>query len=74
MLIVGKREFTLNTTKYLKKVEQTGEDIVITHHNKPTLKLVPIKPKTIKDLSGIITECAVKGDINDPVFPGYDRW
>lgn len=74
MLTVGKREFTLNTTKYLKKVEQTGEDVVITHHNKPTLRLVQIKPKTVKDLSGIITECTVIGDINDHVFPGYDQW
>jgi prevent-host-death family protein len=74
MLSVGKREFTLNTSKYLKKVEETGEEIVITHQSKPTLRLIPIKPKTIKGLKGIITKCEVVGDINDPVFPGYDQW
>jgi len=74
LLKVGKREFTLHTSKYLKRVEQSCEEIVITHQNKPTLKIVPIKPKKVKSLSGLITKYEIVGDINDPIIPGYDLW
>ena len=74
MTIVGKREFMLHASKYLKKTEQTGEELVITHQNKPCLKLVPFKKKTIRDLKGIMGPIKVVGDINTPVFPGLDKW
>lgn len=74
MQTVGKREFTLHTSKYLKKVENDGEDLIITHQNKPALKLTMVKPKTLRDLSGLITHCKVIGNLNDLVFPGFDEW
>ena len=74
MLNVGKREFLLHTSKYLKIVENKGENVVINHHNKPVLKIIPFKPKKIKDLSGLITHLKIKGDINDHVLPGFDLW
>jgi antitoxin (DNA-binding transcriptional repressor) of toxin-antitoxin stability system len=71
---VGKREFTLHTSKYLKQVEETGEDLTITHQDRPTLRLTPIKPKTIHDLRGTITHANSVGDINEPVLPDLKQW
>lgn len=74
MGLVGKREFTLHTSRYLKLVERTGRELTITHQNRPSLKLVPIKPKSIRDLSGTIQRLVIRGDINDPVLKGFDEW
>jgi antitoxin (DNA-binding transcriptional repressor) of toxin-antitoxin stability system len=74
MATVGKREFTLYTSKYLKQVEESGEELTITHQNEPSLKLSPVQKKSIQDLSGTLTHCEVEGDINDPILPGYDEW
>ncbi len=70
---VGKREFIQHTSKYIKWVEQENEPLVITHHNKPDLVVTKVKTKTIRDLRGF-AKIKVVGDINEPVFPGYDEW
>lgn len=69
----GKREFIQHTSKYLKLVESTGEELIITHQNEPDLILKKIKPKVFSDLRGI---AAIKiiGDINEPILPGYNEW
>ena len=74
MVIIGKREFTLHSSKYIKRVEETGEELIITHQNEPRLKIIPLHPKTIKNLAGTITRIKIEGDINDPVLPPLDRW
>ncbi|HBF12603.1 MAG TPA: hypothetical protein DDW49_04310 [Deltaproteobacteria bacterium] len=74
MAMLGKRNFLLHASKYLKKVEETGEAITITHQNQPRLKIVPFKPKTIKDLRGAITHLRVKGDLNKPILGDFDSW
>lgn len=69
---VGKREFIQHTSKYLGLAE--SREVIITHHNKPCLKIVPVHPKTISDLAGILENIKIIGDINDPILPGYDQW
>ena len=71
---VGKREFLLHTSKYLKRVEGGGGELTITHQNTPTLKVIPINPKSIDDLRGLIKTFKVVGNINDTVFPKLDKW
>ena len=71
---VGKREFTLHTSRYLKYVEKTGRELTITHQNHPSLKLVPMKPRSIRDLAGTIRRMVIKGDMNDPVLKGFNEW
>jgi len=71
--IIGKRDFIQNTSKYLKLAHEVDK-IIITHHNKPVLIISPIEEKSLSDLQGLIKHVKVKGDINDPIFPGYDEW
>ena len=70
---VGKRDFIQHTSQYLKEAELSGS-LIITHQNKPVLKLIRLEEKTIKDLKGNITHIEIDGDINDPILPGYDEW
>jgi prevent-host-death family protein len=72
-VIVGKRDFIQHTSKYLKLAEH-GEEVIVTHQNQPTLRITPIKKKSIKELRGLIKEIKIKGDINDPSLPGFDKW
>jgi prevent-host-death family protein len=70
---VTTHEFVQHTSKYLKLSEKEGK-LVITHHNRPRLYIVPIKKKTIYDLQGTLGKVKVHGDINDPILPGFDEW
>jgi hypothetical protein len=70
---IGKREFIQHTSKYIKWVEEHGSQLIITHHNQPDLVLTKVRFKSLKDLRGSVN-VTVKGDINDPVLPGYDEW
>jgi antitoxin (DNA-binding transcriptional repressor) of toxin-antitoxin stability system len=71
---VGKREFLLHTSKYLHWVEETKEELVVTHRNKPVLRVVPSEPKTASSLRGFLRSIEVEGDINAPVLPPLDQW
>ena len=73
-IIVGKREFIQHTSKYLKLAETKGKELIITHQGKPVLHMEPMKKKTINDLKGLITRIHVKGDINEPIVPGFEEW
>ena len=70
---IGKREFIQHTSKYIKLVEEQGQDIVITHHNRPDLVLSKIKLTSFSDLSGSV-DVKLNGDINEPILPGYEQW
>lgn len=70
---IGKRDFIQHTSQYLKEAEREGS-LIITHQNKPVLKLTRIEEKSIRDLKGKITYLKITGDINDPILPGYDEW
>lgn len=70
---IGKREFIQHTSKYIKLLEEQGQDIVITHHNRPDLLLSKIKVSSLRDLRGSVS-VKIHGDINEPILPGYDQW
>ena len=70
---IGKREFIQHTSKYLKLAGKDAKTIVITHHNHPELVLNKIEINSIKSLRGSAT-VQIVGNINDPVFLGFDQW
>lgn len=70
---IGKREFIQHTSKYLKLVEEQGQELVITHHNRPELVLSKIKITSIHDLSGSV-DVVIHEDINEHILPEYDKW
>lgn len=40
-LVVSKSKFKPHALEYFRKVEETGEEIIITSHGQPVLKVVP---------------------------------
>lgn len=38
---VSKSQFKPHSLEYFRKIEQTGEELVITDHGRPVLKIVP---------------------------------
>ena len=38
---VSKSQFKPHALEYFRKIEQTGEELVITDHGRPVLKIVP---------------------------------
>jgi prevent-host-death family protein len=39
--IVSKSQFKPHSLEYFRRIEQTGEELVITDHGRPVLKVVP---------------------------------
>lgn len=35
---------------------------------------MPVHPKTISDLAGLLENIKIIGDIDDPILSGYDQW
>ena len=74
MIQIGKREFLQHASQYLSKIEASGGELVITHHNQPRLKIVQLKKKSISDLRGLIELKSPKKDLHQKVFPPIDKW
>jgi len=39
--VVSKSRFKPHSLEYFRKIEQTGEELVITDHGRPVLKVIP---------------------------------
>lgn len=73
MKTVSKGKLKAKMLEYLRHVEATGEEIIITNHNIPTLKIVPIKKKT--DISSVFADVRGKVHIDDSIMePETEEW
>jgi len=45
MIKVSKGVLKAKMLEYFRRVEQTGEEIIVTNNNIPTLKVIPLKEK-----------------------------
>jgi prevent-host-death family protein len=69
--VVTKSQFKPHALEYFRQIEQTGEEVVITSHGKPVLKVVPYTEKpadALKALRGSV----VKYD--EPTRPTGEKW
>lgn len=70
--LVSKSKFKPRSLEYFRKVEMTGEELIITDHGKPVLKIVPYAAdheEALRTLRG-----SVKRYI-DPAEPvGVEDW
>ena len=73
MITVSKSRLKARMLEYFRRVEETGEELIVTSHGTPTLRVVPIKSKVAPDVAfGMIRERAeVYGD---PTEPETDEW
>ena len=68
MNTVSKSQLKAHMLEYFRKVEETGEELVVTSRSKPTLKVVPIATKKSVDeiFSGIRKVVQIHGDLSEP--------
>ncbi len=50
---VSKSQFKPRSLEYFRRVEQTGENLVITDHGRPVLKIVPYEEEVEDALLGL---------------------
>ncbi len=70
--IISKSQLKPKVLQYFREVERSGEDLVITDHGKPVLKVVPYREDPLDELK------ALRGSVlqyDDPLEPvGQEDW
>ena len=73
MIKVSKGALNAKMLEYFRHVEKTGEELVVTNNNVPTLKVIPIKKKmSVEDVFG---DLRGKVRLDDSIMkPETDEW
>ncbi len=70
---MSKSKLKANMLKVFREIEASGEELIVTDHNEPVLKITPIKKKrTVEEAFG-----PYRGQIvfhEDPDTPTTDEW
>ncbi|MEN9578796.1 MAG: hypothetical protein RJA70_1805 [Pseudomonadota bacterium] len=70
---VSKSALKAKMLEYFRKVEETGEELVVTDNNQPTLRIVPIRAR----ISAAVSFADVRGRVvyhEDVLAPTADEW
>lgn len=69
---VSKSAFKAKALEYFREVESSGQELIVTDHGKPVLKIVPYRhdpEEALRDLRGSVTSYV------DPLEPvGLEDW
>jgi prevent-host-death family protein len=69
---VAKSSFEESPEEYLQGVQDTGEELIITDHGKPVLKLAPYAPSPAEALEALRGSVLRYDDPTEPV--GVEDW
>ena len=70
---VSKSALKAKMLEYFRRVEETGEELIVTDNNEPVLRIVPIR----KRLSAAAVFGNFRGRVvyhEDPLTPTTDEW
>lgn len=75
MPAVSKTELKARMLEYLREVERTGEELVITNHGRPVLKLVRLTEVTTPDalFADVRGRARIPDDVDAPIDPAVWR-
>lgn len=70
---ISKSKLKANMLRIFRDIEETGEEWIVTDHNRPVLRIQPIgQKKTVEEVFGAIQGRVVyRADINTPTT---DEW
>lgn len=70
---VSKTALKASLLEYFRRVEESGEDLIVTDRNRPVLKISRIKPRlTAQELFGDVrNKVKYRGDV---LAPTIDEW
>lgn len=49
MITISKSELKARMLEYFRRIEKTGEEIIVTDNRKPVIKVLPISPRRSPD-------------------------
>jgi len=70
--VISKSKFKPNALKYFRHVEESGKELIITNHGKPTLKIVPFSEDPFEALKALRNSVIKYEDPTAPV--GLEDW
>ncbi|MCP5107952.1 MAG: prevent-host-death protein [bacterium] len=73
MITVSQGRLKTNMQEYFRKVAQSGEELIVTKHNIPILKIVPLKKK--RDVKEVFAD--IRGAVKysgDLLKPETEEW
>lgn len=70
--IISKSKFKPKSLEYFRQVEETGEEIIITDHGKPVIKVVPYSAQPDDAIQ--LLRNSVKKYINPTEPVGIEDW
>lgn len=73
MKTVSKSELKARMLEYFRRVEESGEDLVVTSHGKPVARVVPYTPK--RDVTELFAD--IRGKIvyrGNILAPTLEEW
>ena len=70
---ISKSKLKANMFRIFREIEETGEEWIVTDHNRPVLRIQPIaQKKTVEEVFGSIQGKVIyRADINTPTT---DEW
>lgn len=68
---VSKSRFKPRALEYFRKVQETGEELILTDHGKPVLRITPYKPDPGAALSSL-RKSVVR--YAEPLEPTGEKW
>ncbi len=73
MASISKSKLKANMLRVFRDIEETGEELIVTDHNRPVLRIQPIEgKKTVDEVFGTIQGKVIYGeDVNAPTV---DEW
>ena len=70
--VISKSKFKPHALKYFRQIEQSGKELIITDHGKPTLKIVPYSEDPMETLKSLLNTVIEYEDPTSPV--GEEDW
>jgi prevent-host-death family protein len=65
---ISKSALKARLLEYFRRVEETGEELIVTDHDRPVLRIVPIRSRTpaAEAFAGLRGKVVYHGDILEP--------
>ena len=73
MPTISKSTLKTNMLEIFRQIETSGEELIVTHHNKPVLRIVPFRQgKSVDEVFATLRgQVIYNADINEPTI---DMW
>ncbi len=75
MPVISKSKLKANMLRVFREIEETGEELIVTHNRRPVLRVQSIKPrKTVNEIfEGVQGKVVYLEDINTPTGEEWDE-